>query len=81
MFRRSLILGAALAAALIATVPAQASWRVIKWDTTGICQVWDFGLDGSPIPYDFHVMSRPLASFGAALDVKGHLWDAGRCTL
>jgi len=81
MLRRSLILGAALGVALIATAPAQAAWRVIKWNTTGICQVWDFGVDGSPFPYDFRVMSRPLPTFGAALNVKGRLWNAGHCTL
>ena len=81
MLRRSLTLGAAVAVALIATAPAQASWRVIKWNNTGICQIWDFGLDGTPIPGDFRMMSRPLPSFGAALGAKSRLWDRGRCTL
>jgi len=81
MLRRRLIIGAALGVALIATIPAQASWRVIKWNNTGICQIWDFGLDGAPLPGDFRMMSRPLPSFGAALGVKGRLWDRGHCTL
>lgn len=81
MLRRSLLLGAALGVALMATAPAEASWRVIKWNTTGMCQIWDFGVDGAPFPYDFHMMSRPLPSFAAALSVKNRLWNAGRCTL
>jgi len=54
---------------------------VIKWNTSGICQIWDFGVDGAPFPYDFRMMSRPLPTFAAALRVKGRLWDAGRGTL
>jgi len=81
MLRRSLILGAALGVGLIAAAPANAAWRVIKWNITGICQIWDFGIDGAPIPGDFHMMSRPLPTFGAALNAKSRLWNAGRCTL
>jgi hypothetical protein len=80
MLRRSLILGA-VAAALFATGPANAAWRVIKWNITGVCQVWDFGVDGRPIPFDYHVLTRAMPTMGAALNAKQSLWHAGRCTI
>ena len=82
MLRRSLVFIAATAiAAFIAAAPAQAAWRVIKWNITGVCQVWDFGVDGTPVPGDFRVLSRPLPTFGAALSAKERLWNRGACTL
>lgn len=81
MLRRSIILSTVLAAAILSTVPAQAAWRIIKWNTTGVCQIWDFGLDGRPVPFDYRVMSRPLPSFAAALSAKQRLWSRGHCTL
>jgi len=42
----------AAAAAFFVTSSAQAApdYRVIRWDFTGICQVYDFGWGGRPIP-------------------------------
>ena len=45
---------ALLAAGLLAASPAEAAFRVIKWDVTKICQIWDFSL-GRPLP---HPLSR-----------------------
>ncbi len=82
MLRRNLMIAAvAAAAAFMTTAPADATWRVIKWNITGICQIWDFGVDGKPIPFDFHTLTRPLPSFDAAVNAKERLWRAGRCTL
>jgi ABC-type glycerol-3-phosphate transport system substrate-binding protein len=81
MSRRILMLAAiAAAAAFITTAPADAAWRVIKWDITGVCQIWNFGVDGKPIPFDYRVMSRALPTFGAAVNAKERLFHAGRCT-
>ena len=46
---RKLMLAAAMAAAVAATsfaaAPADASpYRVIRWDGTRVCQVWDYGV-------------------------------------
>jgi hypothetical protein len=81
---RSLMLCAAaglVAATLFAANPAQASYRVIKWPITNICQIWNFSLPTRPIPPNYIVVSRPIATFGAALRVKEHLWRRGVCLL
>lgn len=81
--RRNLILCAALGlAGLFGTSPADAAaFRVIKWDLTGVCQIYDFGWGGGPIPPDYRVLTRPLPTFGAALTAKDRLARRGMCTL
>ena len=81
--RRTLVSFAAaalLAAGLLAASPAQAALRVIQWNATHICQIWDFGL-GRPIPSNYRVLTGPLKSFGAALRAKDRLWHRGRCSI
>jgi len=82
--RRSLILCAGVgfvAAGFFATSPAQASYQVIKWRGTNICQIWDYGLPTRPFPSNYRVMTRPLPNFGAALSAKDRLWHQGRCLI
>ena len=81
--RRTLVSFAAaplLVAGLLAAGPAEAAFRVIQWDVTHICQIWDFGL-GRPFPANYRVMTGPLPSFGAALRAKDRLWHRGRCSI
>jgi len=56
-------------------------FRVIKWRLTGVCQIYDFGWGGKPIPWDYRILTRPLPTFGAALRAKDHLARRGACTL
>lgn len=84
--RRSLILCAGIAglfSVAFLTGPANAAsdFRVIKWGITGVCQIYDFGWGGRPIPPDYRVLTRPLPSFGAALRAKDSLARRGMCTL
>ena len=82
--RRSLILFAAAGlAGLFLAGPANAmsDFRVIKWSITGVCQIYDFGWGGRPIPWDYRVMTPPLPSFTAALRAKDRLARRGRCSL
>jgi hypothetical protein len=82
--RRSLILCAAVgfvAVGFFAASPAQASFRVIKWDITNICQIYDFGFGNGPIPHNYRVLTGPLPSYGAALRAKDRLWHQGRCLI
>ena len=82
--RRSLIfctVAGFVAAASFAASPAQASFRVIKWNVTNLCQIYDFGVAGPPIPANYRVLTGPLPSYGAALRAKDRLWHQGRCLI
>jgi hypothetical protein len=82
MHRTAMLCAAALiAASFVAASPAQASYRVIKWPITNICQIWNFGLPDRPIPPNYMVVSRPLPTFGAALRMKDRLWRRGACLI
>jgi hypothetical protein len=82
MLRRSLALAATLAAAgFFASAPAQAEWRVIKWNTTNVCQLWYFGLDGNPFPSDYKVVSKPMPDFATAWAAKSALFQKAHCAL
>jgi len=70
-----------VAAGLLTASPAEAAYRVIRWDITRICQIYDFGFGGPPIPGNYRVMTGPLRTFGAALRAKNRLWRRGRCLI
>ena len=68
--------------ALALTSPAQAApFHVIKWNGTGICQIWDDGVPTKPFPADYKTMTRPVPSFEGALVNKNFLMKAGICKL
>lgn len=81
--RRGIALCAAAGiAGLLFVGPASASdFRVIKWGITGVCQIYDFGWGGRPIPSDYRTLTGPMPSFGAALGAKDRLARRGMCTL
>jgi len=68
--------------ALALTSPAQAApFHLIKWDGTGICQVWDNGVPTKPFPSDYKAVGKPVATFDGALAVKASLMKKGVCKL
>jgi hypothetical protein len=77
------------AAAGIATsvfaVPASAKvgYYVIRWDNTGICQVWNEDLRYKPAqwPSTYKVVSKPLPTFAEASDLQIKMRLERRCTL
>ena len=82
MRRATLCAAAAIAAAAFAvTSPVHAAFHLIKWSGTGICQVWDESVPTKPFPSDYRVVSKPVASFDAALAVKSGLMKRGVCKL
>jgi hypothetical protein len=68
------------AVGFLATSPAEASYKVIKWDGNNFCQVWDYGLPTRPFPADYRVMTKSLAGFDAALSAKERLRHRGHCS-
>ena len=67
-------------------VPALAApgYYVIRWDNTGICQVWNEDLKYKPFQFGvstYKVVSKPLPTFQAASDVQIKMRAERRCTL
>ena len=86
MLRRSVALSTAAGLAMIglfAASPARAEpdYRVIQWDITRICQIYDFGFGGRPIPSNYRTLTPPLPTFTAALRAKAALYHHGRCLI
>jgi hypothetical protein len=77
------IAAASAAAALMAAAPAHAGYYIIRWDNTGICQVWSDVLLFKPIewPSSYKVVSRTIPSFNDAVTAQVRLRQQGRCTL
>ena len=81
MKRFSLVLLGA-AGAFFALTPAQAAdFRVIQWNTTKICQIYDFSWGFRPITGDYRVLTKALPSFAAAVSAKDALARSKRCSL
>ena len=62
--------------------PAQAGYYVIRWDNTGICQIWNEDLRYKPMqwPSDYKVVSKPVPTFAAAFAAKETMRQQHRCT-
>ena len=84
--RRATALCAAASTAvsgLALTSPAQAGYYVIRWDNTGICQIWNEDLTSKPLqwPSDYKVVSKPAPTFTAASAVQEKMRQQRHCTL
>jgi len=68
---------------LTLTSPAQAGYYVIRWDNTGICQIWNEELTSKPLqwPSDYKVVSKPVPTFTAAAAVQEKMRQQRHCTL
>ncbi len=67
-------------AALAVTSPAQANpWHLIRWDSTGFCQVWDQGLPVKPFLSTYKTVSAPVPTLVEAMAVKERLVRKGAC--
>ena len=69
--------------ALAVSGPAQAGYYVIRWDNTGICQIWNEDLQQKPIqwPSTYKVVSRPAPTLTGAMAVQAKMRMERRCTL
>ena len=68
-------------AALAAASPAEAAFHLIRWQGTGVCQIWDESVPTKPFPSNYTVVSKRVATFGTALAVKNRLLKKGVCKL
>jgi hypothetical protein len=77
----SLTLLGAIGAFLVLSPAQAADFRVIQWNTTRVCQIYDFGWGLRPIPPTYKVLTGSLPTMGAALKAKGGLARRGRCSI
>ena len=73
-------------ASSVFAVPASAKvgYYVIRWDNTGICQIWNEDLRYKPVQWGsatYKVVSKPFPTFAAANDVQLKYRAERRCTL
>ena len=67
--------------AFAATAPAEAAFHLIRWEGTGVCQIWDESIPTKPIPSNYKTVSKPVATFGDALAMKDGMLKKGACKL
>jgi hypothetical protein len=72
--------GIAVAAFAVAS-PAQAGYYLIRWDNTGVCQVWSESFTMKPMrwPADYKVVSKPMPTFTDAMAAKEAMRQKGNC--
>jgi len=84
--RRITALGAASGialASLVVAAPAEAGYYVIRWDNTGICQIWNEELQYKPLEWPSHykVVSKPVPTFNDAVNIQRRMRDKRDCFL
>src|SRR5260370_12588672 len=66
-------------AAFAATSPAEAAFHLIRWESTGFCQICDQSIPTVPFPSNYRTVSDELPTFVEALAVKEGLLRRGMC--
>jgi len=72
------------AAALAVAAPARAAgYYVIKWENTGICQIWNEDLTFKPLQWPSHykVMSKKFPTFSDAMATQFQMREKRSCNL
>ena len=82
MRRISMLCAAAgvAAAAFVAASPAQAGYHLIRWQDSGLCQIWDESIPTTPWPAGYHRASATVPTFLDALAMKDTALKAGHCS-
>jgi hypothetical protein len=62
---------------------AQPGYYVIRWDNTGICQIWNEQLTRKPAewPSTYKVVSKPVSTFSEANAIQLQMRNQRSCTL
>ena len=75
---------AGIATVLGVAVPAQAAdYYVIRWENTGICQIWNEELQYKPMEWPSHykVVSKPVPTFTDAVNIQLQMREKRSCFL
>ena len=68
------------AAAFAAASPAEAGYHLIRWQDSGLCQIWDESIPTTPWPAGYHRASATVPTFIDALAMKDTALKAGHCS-
>ncbi len=73
--------GILVSAPAMARPPMLSGYYLIRYDNTGVCQIWNTNLTMKPYhwPSDYKVISKPVPTVTEALAVKEGLRQQGRC--
>ena len=69
--------------AALARPAPQSGYYVIRWDNTGVCQIWNTELQQQPVRFlsDYKVVSKPVPTFTEAVGLQEQMRQARHCTL
>jgi hypothetical protein len=64
-------------------MPQLSGYYVIRWDNTGVCQIWNTEFAEKPVRFlsDYKVVSRPVPTFAAAATIQESMRVTRQCTL
>jgi hypothetical protein len=80
----TLTIAAGIAAStLTVAAPAKAGYYVIRWENTGICQIWNEELQYKPMEWPSHykVVSKPVPTFTDAVNIQLQMREKRSCFL
>ncbi|MBR0791953.1 hypothetical protein JQ631_22970 [Bradyrhizobium manausense] len=82
MRRISMLCAAAglAAVAFAAASPVEAGYHLIRWQDSGLCQIWDESIPTTPWPAGYHRASATVPTFIDALAMKDTALKAGHCS-
>ena len=70
-------------AAVARPMPQQSGYYVIRWDDTGVCQIWNTDLTEKPwrLFSEYKIVSKPVPTFAAAAAIQEQMRFGHGCTL
>lgn len=79
----SLVAPSFVAPSFAAPRPAQSGYYVIRWDNTGVCQIWNTDLQQKPwsLFSEYKAVSKPVPTFTEAAAIQENMRVTRRCTL
>ena len=81
MKRLTFVLLGAVGAFFILSPAQAADFRVIKWNVTKICQIYDMSWGFKPIPPDYKVLTKSISTYDGAVKAKTRLAKKGQCSV
>ncbi len=73
----------ASSAAIARPMAPQSGYYVIRWDDTGVCQIWNTNLTQKPwqLFSQYKVVSKTVPTFAAAATIQEDMRMSRHCTL